>query len=319
MIERLPEEVGDLVHLRYLGLTWSNLDELPPTLANLQNLQTLDITGSRWLTKLPIQVLNIQQLRHLIMSHTLNNGEIRVPSGIGTLKNLHALDGVYAGGGIASELSSLIQLQQLGVRRVSEDHATELSAAITKMENLVSLSLEAEGCYNESFLPELESLSPPLSIQVLALRGGLVEMPIWLAAMENLTELSLANSNLLENPSLALQFLPKLKVLYLLKAYNEIKCIGKEFCEAGGFPKLETLVIASEYFLVEWTEIVDGAFPSLRCLEFRNCMKLRFLPEGLQNISTLEELVLFNTHKDLPSRLLSEERYKIKNILHLYC
>ncbi|KDP32758.1 hypothetical protein JCGZ_12050 [Jatropha curcas] len=312
-LERLPEEVCNLVHLRYLGLYWSYLDELPHTLGNLQNLQTLDISGcGQLMDELPMQVLNIQQLRHLIMSKTINDREIRVSSGIRTLKNLHTLDGVYAGGGIANELGSLTQLQRLSVRRVSEDHASELFAAITKMENLVSLSLQAEG-HRRSLLPELESFSPPTFIQGLTLLGGLVEIPIWLASMDNLTMLSLCYSNLLENPTPALQYLPKLKLLYIGDAYK-VKCIGKEFCKAGGFPKLETLVFSSERFLVEWTEIVNGAFPSLRHLEFHNCMNLSFLPEGLQNISTLEELILFNTHKDLRRRLLGEENYKIKHI-----
>lgn len=145
MIESLPDAVGDLVHLRYLGVVNSELDELPWTLGNLQRLQTLDIRMCGYLHKLPVEVLNIQQLRHLLMSKCINNGKIRVPRGIETLVNRHTLYGVYAGDGIASELSTLTQLRELGVKRVSDDHASELCAAIMKMENLVSLSLEAEG------------------------------------------------------------------------------------------------------------------------------------------------------------------------------
>ncbi|XP_037496878.1 disease resistance protein RPM1 isoform X2 [Jatropha curcas] len=312
IIKRLSEEVGDLVHLRYLCCDWSYLDELPQTLGNLQNLQTLDIILSRQLKELPLQVLNYQQLRHLMISKTTYRNGVRVPSGIGTFKYLRTLDGVYAGGGILSELSSLTQLQQLGITSVSEDHSTELFPAITKMENLISLSLEAEKYLRDSFLPDLESFSPPPSIQDLRLYGRLFEMPVWLTSMENLTMLFLGYSDLLENQARTLQFLPKLKLLYICNAYK-VRCIGKEFCEASGFPKLEFLEI-SEDLLVEWTDIVNGAFPSLRRLVFSNCWNLRFLPEGLQNIFTLEELGLFGVHEDLGRRLLGEENYKIKHI-----
>ncbi|KAG8640117.1 hypothetical protein MANES_13G026200v8 [Manihot esculenta] len=318
-VEYLPNEVGDLVHLRYLGLVNSELNELPQTLGNLQKLQTLDIRMCGKLHGLPIGVLSIQNLRHLLMSRCINDGEIRVPKGIGTLANLYTCTGVYAGDGIASELGTLTQLRELGVKRVSEEHASELYAAIMKMKNLISLSLEAETAYTDederlALFPEFELFSPPPLVQELCLDGGLVEMPVWLASMSNLTRLELYFSNLTEPPSTVLQFLPKLRHLSLHDAYRA-RCIDKEFCQEGGFPELQTLNITST-FLVDWTEIVNGAFPRLRSLSF-NCSMLRFLPEGLQNISTLEELSLIPLHGDLARRLNSVENYKINHILKL--
>nr|TKR66256.1 disease resistance protein RPM1-like [Populus alba] len=316
-IERLPDELGDLIHLRYLGLVGSNLDELPGTLGNLKRLQTLDIRWCRQLRKLPIQILHIQQLRHLLMSDRVFGGEIRVPKGIGRLVNLHTLSGIYGGDDIAMELIALTQLRELGVKRVSADHASELFAAIKKMENLTSLSLEAErnlfaDWMRFSIFPELDAFSPPPLLQEFFLRGGLIEMPVWFASMENLTRLSLFNSYLSENPTSVLQLLPKLKHLKLCHAYKA-RHIGKEFCNAGGFPVLETLTIASE-FLAEWTEIETGAFPRLRYLCFRNCGNLIFLPEGLQNISTLQDLRFLPWNPDLKRRLMGEENYKIKHV-----
>ena len=65
----------------------------------------------------------------------------------------------------------------------------------------------------------------------------------------------------------------------------------------------ETLTISSRT-IVEWSEIVEGALPRLRCLNFRNCMNLRFLSEGLQNISTLEKLILPLAYADIVRRLI---------------
>jgi len=268
------------------------------------------------LRKLPIQILHIQQLRHLLMSDSINDCEIRVPKGIGTLVNLHTLSGIYGGDDIAIELIALTQLRELGVKRVSDDHASELFAAIKKMENLTSLSLEAERNYFEdtsfSIFAELDAFSPPPLLQEFFLLGGLIEMPVWFASMENLTRLSLFYSYLSENPTSVLQLLPKLKHLKLWEAYKA-RHIGKEFCNAGGFPVLETLTIASE-FLAEWTEIETGAFPRLRYLCFHCCGNLIFLPEGLQNISTLQDLRFFPWNPDLKRRLMGGENYKIKHV-----
>ncbi|XP_050206980.1 putative disease resistance protein At1g58400 [Mercurialis annua] len=312
-IECLPDRVGDVVHLKYLGLFCSDLDNLPRTLGNLQELQTFDMRSSCFEHILPIEMLNLQHLRHILVSHSTKNGEIKVPKGFGRLFNLQTCEGVYAGGGAAAtELCTLTQLKKLGVNRVSDDHSSELVAAMMKMTKLISLSLDAEYEDDYTLLPEMEEFAPPPFIRELHLSGGLVEIPNWIASMENLTTLSLLESRLLENPNSVLERLPNLKHFTLWRAY-EVKYIGKEFCKVGGFPKLETLTIASDT-LVEWSEVVEGAFPSLRHLCFRNCMKLKFLPEGLDNISTLQVLTLLPAYNDIIRRLKGEEFYKIQNI-----
>ncbi|PIN25649.1 Apoptotic ATPase [Handroanthus impetiginosus] len=42
---KLPSEVGKLIHLKYLSLRWSNVDELPLSVCYLPYLQTLDLRG----------------------------------------------------------------------------------------------------------------------------------------------------------------------------------------------------------------------------------------------------------------------------------
>ncbi|EEF37323.1 hypothetical protein RCOM_0745070 [Ricinus communis] len=137
-------------------------------------------------------------------------------------------------------------------------------------------------------------------------------MPSWLASMNNLTRLHLAYSDLSENQISVLQYLPKLKDLTLWSTFNA-KMIGKQFCKAGGFPELEILKIVSD-FLAEWTEVVNGAFPSLTFLMFSDCPNFKFLPEGLQNISKLQKLAFWEVHEDLSRQLQGEENYKIKHI-----
>ncbi|KAF2284716.1 hypothetical protein GH714_029509 [Hevea brasiliensis] len=112
VVEYLADEVGDLIHLKYLCLSKSNIKKLPPTIANLQKLQTLEVHNCSKLFELPVEILNIKQLRHLLLCDIIEyDCGIRVPMGIGKLENLQTCTGIYAGTGIASELSNLTQLR----------------------------------------------------------------------------------------------------------------------------------------------------------------------------------------------------------------
>ncbi|XP_010660875.1 disease resistance protein RPM1-like [Vitis vinifera] len=324
-LKSLPD-VGKLVHLRYLGVRHSEITELPESISNLRNLQTLDISWSGNEFELSNGVLNLVQLRHLRMFRPMNDCKVRVPRGISRLRNLQTLNGIYVGGGIAKELGNMTQLRSLDVRSVSEDHAGELYASIMKLTGLCTLSLTVEServsynsssyfWYENSLFPCLESLSPPPLLQKLSLTGHLIEIPVWLGSMENLTKLYMCFSHLSENPTTILQFLPNLKYLSMFHAYKG-KRMGREFFRAGGFPKLEYLKIVS-HNLVEWTEMEEGALPCLKQLYFWNCMRLMGLPEGLQYVATLQKLALLNVHEDLIRRLSpngGQDNYKIKHI-----
>ncbi|XP_050211860.1 probable disease resistance RPP8-like protein 4 [Mercurialis annua] len=316
VVQSIPDEVGNLVNLKFLGLAVCvNLDKLPRTLGNLQKLQTLGLKYWGRLRELPVDVLKLQQLRHLQLGD-INDLGVRVPKGIGTLVNLQTCEGVCAGYGIANELGTLTQLRRFGANCVSEGHSSELAAAIMNMQNLLSLTLEAEGVLIDGeyrgVLPQLENFSPPHLVQELTLCGALIEIPSWVISMQKLTSLNLYKSYLSQDDASILQYLPKIKYLYLWEAYNA-KIIGEEFCEAGGFPELETLRFSSEH-LVEWGEIVNGAFPSLRYLEFHNCENMRFVTEDLRNLSMLQEVNFRAVHEDLARQLRGEEKYKIKGM-----
>ncbi|KAG6735560.1 hypothetical protein POTOM_061830 [Populus tomentosa] len=284
-IRRLPDEMGDLIHLAYLGLKNNDINELPDRLGNLRALQSLDIRWCGDLTELSTEILKLVRLGQLKMFKSRNVSGMKLSGGIGTLGSLLTLTGVHAGGKIAGELRKLTQLRRLGVMDVVEENADELYASIMVMQGLLSLSLGAKHTFDQGHLVLRDSFSPPSILRKLRLEDLLEKTPNWLGSMESLTKLRL----------------------------------GKDFCKAGGFPKLEVLIIASRA-LEEWTELEEGALPRLEYLHFHSClnlMNLRMLPEGLQFVTTVEELVLLPLLDEHEQRLKPDggvENYKIRNI-----
>uniref|UniRef100_A0A6N2ME75 Disease resistance R13L4/SHOC-2-like LRR domain-containing protein n=1 Tax=Salix viminalis TaxID=40686 RepID=A0A6N2ME75_SALVM len=270
-IRKLPDEVGDLIHLAYLGLKNNDIDELPDGIDPVLSL----------------------------MFKSSNVSGMKLPEGIGKLGSLLTLTGVHAGGEIAGELRKLTQLRRLGVMDVAEENADELYASIMVMQSLLSLSLEAKHTFDQGQLVLRDLFSPPPVLRKLRLEGLLEKIPNWLGSMENLTNLRLGFSHLSENPTSVLQVLPNLEKLNL-----------------SSIPKLEVLIIASRV-LEEWTELEEGALPRLKYLHFHSCSSLRMLPEGLQFVTTVEELVLLPLLDEHEERLKPDggvENYKIRNI-----
>lgn len=157
---------------------------------------------------------------------------------------------------------------------MAEENVVELLASVMMM-NLLSLSLQAKHTFNQGTLVCLDTFSPPPLLRKLSLEGILQKLPDWIGSMDNLTNLRSGFPHLSENPVLVLQVLPNFKTLTLWNAYKA-KHLGEEFCSVGAFPKLEVLIIAY-HVLEEWTEIKEGALPSLKHLQLHNCLKLRML------------------------------------------
>lgn len=64
----VPDCVGKLSHLRYLDLSYHQMHELPNSLCNLQNLQTLKLVYCKNLKELPRDIVNLTSLRYLIIN-----------------------------------------------------------------------------------------------------------------------------------------------------------------------------------------------------------------------------------------------------------
>ncbi|CBI24371.3 unnamed protein product, partial [Vitis vinifera] len=161
----VPEDLGNLFHLRYLSLRRTKVKMLPKSIGKLQNLQTLDLKHSL-VDALPVEIKKLQKLRHILAYSYNYHSAYQLPSVRGIL---------------------LKQLRKLGITNLMEEDGLSLYASISNMKYLRTLFLQ--GCLSK--LPEwlltLRSL-----VRVCLRRSRLSYDPVEvLQALPNLLEVEL--------------------------------------------------------------------------------------------------------------------------------
>ncbi|CAA7400549.1 unnamed protein product [Spirodela intermedia] len=305
LFDELPEEVGDLIHLRYLCLKNTGITSLPSSVAKLRHLQCLD---AKWteIKTMPRGVWKIEALRQVIVPEKVEPEML-----VAGLSNLQVLKEVRAGRWIDSCLGSLTSLRELQIRGIKDCHHPALSSWLLKLPRLKKLGLRGES------IPDcLWTSSSFSSLQVLSLLGIVRKPPQQSSSggdqwPPNLTKVTLGGTSLGQDSIAALEKLPELTYLCLRWSYEGNEMI----CSPGGFPKLEFLVLYSLKKLERWV-IEAGAMPRLRRLEITYCRKLEMLPEGLQQMAALKELVLRNMSPVIRSRA-KKEGYDWPKIQHI--
>ncbi|KAK1272753.1 putative disease resistance protein RGA1 [Acorus gramineus] len=291
--DHLPDSIGELVHLRYLNLYNTNIVQLPNSICNLRQVQTLILLESKHITKIPKGLSQMQEVRHLEV-----NCWVDIPEGIQELTNLQTLRDftVRNRGGRCNieELNTLNMLRYLVVQSFDKvPSATEASgAALGKKPHLKFLALKCalrvEGVRNKDEMRRieevLEQFQPHKYLETLFICDYYGRtLPTWMSMtpspLEKLDHLELNGlSNLQWLPSLG--NLPKLRVLRISHC-TSIKTIGTEFVvdQEGAFPKLIFLSFNSMPRWEEWNggERTD-IFPRLKILELIRCPELKWIP-----------------------------------------
>ncbi|KAE9450374.1 hypothetical protein C3L33_17725, partial [Rhododendron williamsianum] len=225
--KRLPDEIGKLIHLRYLGLT--NVNGLSQFIGNLHALQTLDLNMSYrdHPIQLPDEICKAKQLRHLI-------GRFKWPFRVDNMTNLQTLKEVVVEdhGQMEFNPMDLINLRELTIEYVGEGNNRCTLDCIGGLTNLETLELHVD----RSSEVDLQPLCRCQHLLQLRL-GGYRPFKLPTEVLPNLRYLFLNASGLSEDPMPVLEKLPKLTILLLIGAH------GKMVCTAGGFPQLEILQV----------------------------------------------------------------------------
>ncbi|XP_052113654.1 putative disease resistance protein At3g14460 [Arachis duranensis] len=289
-----PDSIAKLIQLRYLDLSWSDIEVLPPSLCNLCNLQTLKLEGCSKLTMLPNGMSNLVNLRHLNITGTPLK---EMPKGMGELKQLHILSKFVVGkqeDNRIQELGGLLNLHgSLELQKLENvfDVNQARSARIIDKKHIECLFLEwssgddmVSNIHNDE-QDILQGLQPHRVLKVLKIEGYKGKIfADWLGgcSYSNMTHVSLESCrNCYMLPSLGQ--LPSLKSLRI-ERFDQLKSIGKEFYKNEGhqrsspiapFPSLETLEFDEMSCWEEWHLPDSEAFPQLKSLQIRHCRMLK--------------------------------------------
>ncbi|XP_006662838.3 disease resistance protein RPM1-like isoform X2 [Oryza brachyantha] len=300
-ITEVPESIGDLFNLRYIGLQRTKVKALPESIGKLSSLQTLNIKQTK-IQKLPRGIVKIKKLQHLLADRYEDENRsqfryflgVQAPKELSSLEELQTLETVEASKELAEQLKKLMNLRSLWIDNINADDCANLFATLSKMPLLSSLLLSAS---DENELLCLEALKPESEdLHRLIVRGcwaaGTLEYPIFRDHGKNLKYLAISWCRLQEDPLLLLApYVPNLAYLSL----NRVSIASTLVLSAGCFPHLKTLVL-QRMPDVNHLEIIGGALQHIECLYVVSLPKLDKVPRGIESLGYLKKLWLQGLH-----------------------
>ncbi|XP_075675202.1 disease resistance protein RGA2-like [Castanea sativa] len=272
-ITRVPNSIGNLIHLKYLDLSRSSIITLPEAITRLWNLQTLKVFSCGSLKELPKDIKELVNLRHLDDKKcgALNN----MPRGLGQLTCLQTLPLFVVSKDSSStskHVGGLGELNQLnnirGTLKIThlerlEDANSECKAAnISGKQHLEELKLrwDQEGNINNDDEKSLDGLQPHQNLKYLSVRGyGGVRFSSWLSLLANLVEINIFNGE-------RCQHLPRLSQLPSLQSLRLFHMKDLEYMSDGDI---------SEEVPASSTGSSTPFFPLLKSLSIEYCPKLK--------------------------------------------
>nr|ABB91438.1 R-FOM-2 [Cucumis melo] len=261
-VEEFPMNFSNLVNLRHLKL-WRNVDQTPPHLSQLTQLQTLS---------------------HFVIGFEEGCKIIE----LGPLKNLQGS-------------SNLLCLEK--VESKEEAKGANLAEKENLKELNLSWSMKRKDNDNYNDLEVLEGLQPNQNLQILRIHDFTERRLPNKIFVENLIEIGLYGCDNCEKlPMLGqLNNLKKLEICSFDGVQIiDNKFYGNDPNQRRFFPKLEKFVMQNMINLEQWEEVMTNdassnvtIFPNLKSLEISGCPKLTKIPNGLQFCSSIRRVKIY--------------------------
>ncbi|KAM3372938.1 hypothetical protein ACQJBY_019722 [Aegilops geniculata] len=227
-IETIPNSIGELFNLRYLGLDDTKVKVLPNSVTNLQNLETLSLQDADCL-KCPRGSQKLKRLRNIHMFKWIINSPLTFESyesmemfdGLWNLKELRTLDAIRANDAFIAKVVNLSQLRTLAITGIRSIHCAQLCHSLSKLHHLSLLEIRA---INKDEVLQLETLTLSNCLKKLSLAGrfseGTFKSPFFCTNGDKLHEILLNWSQLVENPVPRLSELSNLTEIHFRRAYT---------------------------------------------------------------------------------------------------
>ncbi|XP_074336013.1 putative disease resistance RPP13-like protein 3 [Apium graveolens] len=257
----IPEEIGDSVHLKYLGLMGQgdysdDPIEIPASIGKLKKLQTLH-GGRRTYYTVPRENIG----KHQTKLQTLLRISCKEWMKIDTvnLTNLHTL---------------CIYREKYQSNTINNSYTLESVANLTSLQTFTLFFKFPE-------IPTLKPLSSCNRLKSVSLVGTLKDLSELRHLPDSITDLSLRESQFTEDPMPTLGSFSNLTALELDNVYMDNVYRGnKMVCSENGFRSLQILKL-DRFLNLEELEVGDGAFPSLKQFQTVICRKLKNIPVQL--------------------------------------
>lgn len=322
------KHIGELHHLRYLGLRKTNISRLPSSLENLRFLETLDVQDTK-VTQLPVGITKLEKLCHLVggvnfakdlAGKTRKNKEVVECNGDPFETFADLVTGCYGykqpetscefSVTAPERIEKLRNLQVLGVVHIAR--GCKVARNLGELTSLRRLGVEVDAteeegkdlCSSISRLVRLERLEVrSRSLEFLKKAEKAEEMPpkhllsLRLCGrlgklpgwMDRLNDLAKVKLIQTQLKQVDIEVLGKLRNLTLLALWEE-SFVEKMVCFGKGtFPKLKLLYIEGMEN-IETIQIKDGALHVLEKLEVKKCINLDDSKEGLSEVPFLRNL-----------------------------
>ncbi|XVE99715.1 hypothetical protein REPUB_Repub03eG0224700 [Reevesia pubescens] len=304
---KVSSEIGQLHHLRYLGLASSGQIILPQSISKLKSLHTLYLRFYE-MVKIPNVLFNLERLRHILLLDRVGYCESwsvklsGLPRDI--LKNIETLKNIMVDKNLFKNNAklSLTNMQCLGVTFERSEDVEPFLKSLMESRRLRSLKMRISWSSNP--FPDLGPLSQCDLLSKLSLVGKIQEdlhsnHHVLKFLPENIVKLTLSSTMMNQDPMAVLE---KLRHLRILRLWDDSYIGTKLICSANGFLQLDSLEIRYLTELEEW-QIEEGAMPRLRSLFLGGIENLRKWPEGLSYITALQELKLRSMDRSLVERI----------------
>ncbi|GLT42425.1 hypothetical protein SLA2020_164250 [Shorea laevis] len=190
LVDTIPKEIENLIHLRHINLSGSKIKGLPRSLFELHNLQYLNLDNSESLENLPDEIGNLINLRHINFSGSKIKG---LPGSLCKLHNLRylILNSCEALENLPNGIGKLINLIYLGTLHCySLAYYPKSARRLTSLRQLHGIVLRADRNDPKEFtLGDLENLNHLCELSMVLKGNAVNDRELKRAKFENKTQL----------------------------------------------------------------------------------------------------------------------------------